>query len=419
MVNRYRVENQVHDADDLILGSQDRAEVEAHRKRIEPWLSAIFQSEHLNLLAGSGLSAGIAVAAGAKPASMGLAMIEPTLDAAISDHARKAAQKMGRGEPNIEDQFRSALALQAGLEVIGDGRLPSLRTGIGKALTAFANSIIAMERQIANLDLADENTQLLVQRLLTEFLLSFASRTASRDRLHIFTTNYDRLIEHGLDLLGARPIDRFVGALTPRFRASRFEVDIHYAPPGGRGDARPLEGVVRFTKLHGSIDWRSSGGAIIREALPFGSDRSIAEADADRLMIFPNAAKDIETAFYPYAELFRDFSTAVCRPNAALVTYGYGFGDDHVNRIIRDMLSLPSTHLVVISFDDAGGRITNFIESCARPAQVSYLIGPNLAALQPLVSDFLPKPAIDSITRRETELLEHRRRADPPAKADA
>jgi hypothetical protein len=419
LVNRYRVENQVHDADDLILGSEDQVETEAHRRRIEPWLSAIFQSEHLNLLAGSGLSAAVASAAGVKPASMALASIDAGLDTAIGDHARTAASKMGRGEPNIEDQFRSALALQAGLEVVADARAAGLKTGIAKALAAFANSIVGMERQIANLDLVDDAKLLQVEQLLTEFLLSFASRTASRDRLHIFTTNYDRLIEHGLDLLGARPIDRFVGALTPRFRASRFEVDIHYAPPGGRGDARPLEGVVRLTKLHGSVDWRSQSGAIIREALPFGSDRTIGEAEAERLMIFPNAAKDIETAFYPYAELFRDFSTAVCRPNAALVTYGYGFGDEHVNRIIRDMLSLPSTHLVIISFDDAGGRITKFLETCARPAQVSYLIGSHLAGLKPLVSDFLPKPAIDSISRRETELLEHRRRPEPPAKTDA
>jgi hypothetical protein len=418
LVNSYRVENQIREADDLLVGSADRSALEVHRKRIEPWLSAIFQSEHLNLLAGSGLSAGLAVAAGTKPASMGLMSIESSLDATVNAHALTAAGKMGRGEPNIEDQFRSALTLQAGLEVLADGRAGALKRGIAKALAAFANSIVAMERQIAHLDIVNEAALQRVERLLTEFLLSFASRTASRDRLHIFTTNYDRIIEHGLDLVGARPIDRFVGSLTPRFRASRFEVDIHYTPLGGRGDARPLEGVVRLTKLHGSIDWRSQGGAIVREALPFGSDRSIVEAEAERLMIFPNAAKDIETAFYPYAELFRDFSTAVCRPNAALVTYGYGFGDDHVNRIIRDMLSLPSTHLVVISYDNAGGRIPRFLDDCARPAQVSYLIGPQLAGLEPLVSNFLPKPAIDSISRRETELLEHRRRPEPPAKAE-
>ena len=44
-------------------------------------------------------------------------------------------------------------------------------------------------------------------------------------------------------------------------------------------------------------------------------------------MIFPNSAKDIDTAFYPYAELFRDFSAAVCRPNAALALGCSNYGD--------------------------------------------------------------------------------------------
>ena len=39
---------------------------------------------------------------------------------------------------------------------------------------------------------------------LQSFLLGFASRSASRERLHVFTTNYDRLIEHGCDESGQR-----------------------------------------------------------------------------------------------------------------------------------------------------------------------------------------------------------------------
>jgi hypothetical protein len=106
----------------------------------------------------------------------------------------------------------------------------------------------------------------------------------------------------------------------------------------------------------------------------------------------------------------------VCRPNAALVTYGYEFGDDHVNRIVLDMATLPSTHLVIISYDEAEGRIKRFIAKCGRPAQISTLIGPNLAGLQPLVDHFLPKPAIDTVTQRQGELLERRgRRIETPA----
>ena len=50
--------------------------------------------------------------------------------------------------------------------------------------------------------------------------------------------------------------ERFVGSLAPVFHSSRLGVDLHYNPPGIRGDPRYLEGVVRLTKLHGSLDWR-------------------------------------------------------------------------------------------------------------------------------------------------------------------
>ena len=72
-------------------------------------------------------------------------------------------------------------------------------------------------------------------------------------------------------MAGLRMIDRFVGTLAPVFRASRLDVDLHYNPPGIRGEPRYLEGVARFTKLHGSVDWVDCDGAVRRIGLPFGA----------------------------------------------------------------------------------------------------------------------------------------------------
>jgi hypothetical protein len=215
--NHYKVENREHDADDLV-GAAAQEATELHRKRIEPWLSAIFQSEHLNLLVGSGFSIGLARAANAPPASMARVNIDPAFDAAVATAAAKSASGMGRDAFNVEDQFRAAIALSDGLSILQDSRAGSFEAALKQSLATFAGSIITMENSIAMAGLIDADDEERFQRLLTEFVLSFASRTASRDHLHIFTTNYDRLIEHGFDLLGIRPIDRFVGALTPRFR---------------------------------------------------------------------------------------------------------------------------------------------------------------------------------------------------------
>jgi hypothetical protein len=104
--------------------------------------------------------------------------------------------------------------------------------------------------------------------------------------------------------------------------------------------------------------------------------------------------------------LFRDYAASVCRPNAAVVTYGYGFGDDHINRVLLDMLTIPSTHLVIIAYA-ADDRLMGFCKK-TRAAQVSLLIGPHFADLATVVENYLPKPALDYITARMTELLKHR-----------
>src|SRR5262249_48449297 len=132
----------------------------------------------------------------------------------------------------------------------------------------------------------------------------------------------------------------------------------------------------------------------------------------DTTMIYPNPAKDVETTEYPYAELFRDFAASVCRPNAVVVTYGYGFGDDHVNRVLLDMLTIPSTHLVIISYG-ADERLEAF---CARTrdAQVSLLVGDHFSDLETLIDNYLPKPALDYITGRMTELIKRRLGSEQP-----
>jgi len=148
------------------------------------------------------------------------------------------------------------------------------------------------------------------------------SRTPTRDRLHIFTTNYDRVLEDACDRAGLRVLDRFVGTVRPRFRSSRLDIDVHYNPPGMRGEPRFLKDVGRITKLHGSIDWQTVGSEVVRRRLDFGDEGAASGVADSSMLIYPQSAKDIETVFYPYADLFRSFSAALCRPNSVLVTYG-------------------------------------------------------------------------------------------------
>jgi hypothetical protein len=395
----------------------------AARKRIEPWLSALLQSEHLSLLLGSGSSVAAALASGTTAQGMGQVSFGLPLEDRVLSEANRRAKEAGRGSANIEDQLSVALALQEGLAIAGQtAAAKDWEDRINEVLTHFLQSILKSERALR----ATNNSR--GMELLASLILSCASRTTSRERLHILTTNYDRLIERVADLTGLHLIDRFVGSLEPVFRASRLRLDMHYSPPGIRGEPRLLEGVCHLSKVHGSLDWISRGDNIVREPIAFGADithPSIPKSPLGTVMIYPNAAKDRETSGYPFAELFRDMSVQLCQPNSTLVTYGYGFGDDHINRIIADMLTLPSTHICVISYgdptqtNDPHGRVRHFFERVARPQQFTLLLGPHLADLETLVENYLPSPALDPIGFRRAVLERNRGHAAADGSEDS
>ncbi|MYA86820.1 MAG: fibronectin-binding protein (FBP) [Acidimicrobiaceae bacterium] len=375
------------------------------RDAIEPWFLALLQAEHCALLLGSGFTIGACDLIKAQAPSMA-AEIDPhdtKLKAAIDSEAKRTAALVGRSAPNLEDRLRAAMAAEAGLRIVNDARASKLRASITDALQELISGVLDAERAFAGESTEDLRT---AQATLSSFLMSFVRRTPTRDRLHIFTTNYDRLIEHICDFLGIRMMDRFVGAMAPRFRSSRLDIDLHYNPPGIRGEPRVLGGVVKLSKLHGSVDWVRRSDWIERIPLAFGST---APPNADAVLVFPNSYKDYETAFFPYAELFRDFSASIVRPNSVVVTYGYGFGDDHVNRILSDMLSLPSTHLIIISYDAADGRVAEFVRGQGIEDQISVLKGSYFGDLQNLSSRLLPQPSLAEIWARRARVIRDRR----------
>ncbi len=240
---------------DTVCAGEEPANIsEPARRRIEAWLAALLQAEHLSLLVGNGLS----MAVGAKIESSPPTMTKP-LDAGeetqrIREHSERSAERAGRAA-NFEDDIRTALALMDGYEIIGEfDKARRFRRAVDEALTDFIAEVLDFERVVLDGHRARTTQMRNASTLLQRFLLPFAARSAGRDRLSLFTTNYDRLLEFASDLLGVRLIDRFVGNLEPTFSASRLDLDMHYSPPGIRGEPRLVEGVVRYSKLHGSVD---------------------------------------------------------------------------------------------------------------------------------------------------------------------
>jgi hypothetical protein len=275
-------------------------DIKKYRDKIEPWLTAVFQSEHLALLAGTGLTS--AIASLAKVDAPGMDRIEfVEFGEQIKKSADSQAKEMGRGKANIEDDLRVAIELYKGLLIQGNDtkveilkddkdKAEILKDDIDAKLIAFIKKVLNAEKEFLEKK-GDALTY------LKSFLISFASRTASRNRLNIVTTNYDRFIEYACDMAGILVLDSFTGKITPVFRTNKLELDYHYNPPGIRGEPRYVEGVIKYTKLHGSLDWRFEDNKILKAPLPFGADEKhpgIPEKPFDHVVIYPNSAKDIE-----------------------------------------------------------------------------------------------------------------------------
>jgi len=93
-------------------------------------------------------------------------------------------------------------------------------------------------------------------------------------------------------------------------------------------------------KIHGSINWVNKNSVVVEKPIENISD--------DTVMIYPTPLKDRTTLMTPYSDLMRNMQQSLMKNNSILVTLGYSFSDDHINRIILNMLSVPSFRLVVL-----------------------------------------------------------------------
>lgn len=404
-----KIRNSYNYCEAFMDGTATNNNIEELRKAIEPWLSGILQSEHLALLIGTGLTQSVCGVAQAMSSSMGTADFKDYNDK-INKYAEKAAQKMGRGSYNIEDQIRTSLELLSGYEIDDNQvEVEKLSPIIDDVLECFGNSILQAEKAFNDKLEAEDKNAIWALKCLVSFMLTFSSRNATRDRLHVFTTNYDRFIEYACDNAGIKMLDRFFGKIQPVFSENEPNIDYYYRVKDAQNEFRYAEGVIRYSKLHGSVDWVQKKNKIFKSCLKFGADK-IMEIDKEKykeqLMIYPNSMKSVETAFHPYAELFRDFSGAICRPNSVLVTYGYGFGDSHINKVIKEMLSIPSTHMVIIAYA-ADERLIAFLQEINLD-QITLICGKEIASIDKLASFYLPKSAIDKISLTVSKLLKDR-----------
>ena len=115
-----------------------------------------------------------------------------------------------------------------------------------------------------------------------------------------------------------------------------------------------VDAFVYLCKLHGSVSWTEDGEDGNRL---FPIREVISDASLDHVMIYPTPAKQNSALASPYADLIREFQSRVVREQSVLFTMGYAFGDEHLNNIIYQALTIPTFRLVIFADPDSDGEI--------------------------------------------------------------
>jgi hypothetical protein len=190
-----------------------------------------------------------------------------------------------------------------------------------------------------------------VRDLYERFYKKLVLRDRSLPRPWVFTTNYDHFSELAMDRLGIPYANGFSGVVERRFNPAIFRYALAEQLDVASRKWTAVDAFVYLCKLHGSVTWTEDDHGLfpIKEVWPPES--------SNQMLIYPTPAKQNSSLGSPYADLFREFQSRIVREQSVLITAGYAFGDEHLNNIIYQALTIPTFRLVVFAAPDTGGEI--------------------------------------------------------------
>ncbi|MAM10670.1 MAG: SIR2 family protein [Allorhizobium sp.] len=190
-----------------------------------------------------------------------------------------------------------------------------------------------------------------VRDLYERFYKKLVLRDRSLPRPWVFTTNYDHFSELAMDRLGIPYANGFSGVVERRFNPAIFRYALAEQLDVASRKWTAVDAFVYLCKLHGSVTWTEDDHGLfpIKEVWPPES--------TNQMLIYPTPAKQNSSLGSPYADLFREFQSRIVREQSVLITAGYAFGDEHLNNIIYQALTIPTFRLVIFAAPDTDGEI--------------------------------------------------------------
>lgn len=190
-------------------------------------------------------------------------------------------------------------------------------------------------------------------QLYKEFYLRIVKKTRQVP-VNIFTTNYDLYSENALDELGIMYNNGFLGSAQRIFNPNSYNYVVVENLGLSRDVWKSVSNFINLYKIHGSINWLKddNSGSDTPHILEKDIELIRSRKKYDSIMIYPTPQKDRTTLMVPYSDLFRMMQNSLLKKNSVLISLGYSFGDEHINRIILNALSVYDFRLVIFGDSD-------------------------------------------------------------------
>lgn len=254
------------------------------------------------------------------------------------------------------------------------------------------------------------------------FYRKLVLRDRSLPRPWIFTTNYDLFNETAMDRLGLPYANGFSGVVERRFNPSTFRYALAEQLDLTNRKWSAVDGFVYLCKIHGSISWTEDDHGLfpIRET-------AISKAQGSgKVMIYPTPAKQNSSLGSPYADLFREFQSRIVREQSVLFTMGYAFGDEHINNIIYQALTIPTFRLIIFVDPTLEGEVAKLRALSDPRIWIIGGSGPEAGRrahyFDTIIEHFMPqRPSerIDDAIRKVLEAMSPRKAEAPSADGES
>lgn len=247
---------------------------------------------------------------------------------------------------NLEYLMEVLFSAQFALKDADADRLKELRTVLERVVRKVKKHVLK-----SCLDGVSANNDNTVVTLYQAFYQKIVFRDRSLPRPWVFTTNYDLFNEIAMDRLGIPYCNGFSGTVERRFNPSVFRYSLAEQLDISSRKWAAVDNFVYLCKLHGSINWVEDGNSLfpIKEMQEKPTNKEVP------VLIYPTPVKQSASFASPYADLFREFQKQIVRDQSVLLTIGYSFGDEHINNIIFQALTVPNFRLIAFLAPDAEG----------------------------------------------------------------